>query len=205
MENNEQAPDAKAATESKKKKGIGVNFKVSAKGAVSVYGLGRFPVTLYREQWLRLLERTDDLRRFLDEHADELKAKGEAGAAEGGATTGATGVAEGEPLLSASGGAPGVPEGAPILGASGEVPSDAGDTEQAVTPDDAGGNETSAGSAVETSTTVDDAGAGALDPGSKTVDATGDTAYGDDYTEAPTDPYRPGNPPGADPKDEPSA
>jgi hypothetical protein len=81
---NEQVNDSPAAEKpgagGKKKKGIGVNFKVSAKGAVSVYGLGRFPVTLYREQWLRLLEKTDDLKAFLDEHADELKAKGEAAA-----------------------------------------------------------------------------------------------------------------------------
>jgi hypothetical protein len=67
--------DAKAA----KKKGFGVNFKVSQKGAVSVYGLGRFPVTLYREQWVRLLERADDLRAFMEEHAGELKSKGEEG------------------------------------------------------------------------------------------------------------------------------
>ena len=64
-----------------KKKGIGVTFKVSAKGALSVYGLGRFPVTLYREQWVRLLERTDDLKKFMEEHAGELKAKGDAPAA----------------------------------------------------------------------------------------------------------------------------
>ena len=73
------------ADETKKaagRKGFGVNFKVSAKGAVSVYGLGRFPVTLYREQWLRLLERTDDLKKFLDEHAGELAKKGEAPAGE---------------------------------------------------------------------------------------------------------------------------
>jgi hypothetical protein len=80
---NEQVNDtpATAAPEAaggKKKKGIGVNFKVSAKGAVSVYGLGRFPVTLYREQWLRLLEKVDDLKVFLDDHAGELKGKGEA-------------------------------------------------------------------------------------------------------------------------------
>jgi hypothetical protein len=82
---NEQVNDtpttaAPEAAGGKKKKGIGVNFKVSAKGAVSVYGLGRFPVTLYREQWLRLLEKTDDLKVFLDEHAAELKGKGEAAA-----------------------------------------------------------------------------------------------------------------------------
>ena len=57
----------------------GVSLKVSEKGGVSVYGLGRFPVTLYREQWVRLLERTDDLKAFMEEHAGELKNKGEEG------------------------------------------------------------------------------------------------------------------------------
>ena len=52
---------------------VPLTFKVSAKGAVSVYGLGRFPVTLYKEQWERLLGRADDLRAFITEHAAELK------------------------------------------------------------------------------------------------------------------------------------
>jgi hypothetical protein len=69
------------AKKSAGRKGFGVNFKVSAKGAVSVYGLGRFPVTLYKEQWLRLLERSDDLKKFLEDHAGELAKKGEAPAA----------------------------------------------------------------------------------------------------------------------------
>ena len=51
------------------------SMKVSQKGALSVYGLGRFPVTLYKEQWHKLLERKDDILRFLDEHAGELKTK----------------------------------------------------------------------------------------------------------------------------------
>ena len=59
----------------KKGKGKGLTLKVSEKGAVSIYGLGRFPVTLYKEQWLRLLEMTEDIRRFIDEHADRLKSK----------------------------------------------------------------------------------------------------------------------------------
>jgi hypothetical protein len=78
VDNEQVTKDAAEAAGGKKKKGIGVNFKVSAKGAVSVYGLGRFPVTHYREQCLRLLERTDELKAFLEEHAEELKAKGEA-------------------------------------------------------------------------------------------------------------------------------
>jgi hypothetical protein len=52
-----------------------LQFKVSEKGAVSVYGLGRFPVTLYYEQWTRLLERADDLREFLAQNKDKLKLK----------------------------------------------------------------------------------------------------------------------------------
>ncbi len=53
----------------------GVSMKVSEKGGVSVYGLGRFPVTLYKEQWARLLEMADDIRAFLREHDAELKSK----------------------------------------------------------------------------------------------------------------------------------
>lgn len=53
----------------------GLTLKVSQKGAVSVYGLGRFPVTLYKEQWGRLLEVTDEIRAFIKEHEAELKSK----------------------------------------------------------------------------------------------------------------------------------
>jgi hypothetical protein len=53
----------------------GVSLKVSEKGGVSVYGLGRFPVTLYKEQWTKLLDMADDLRAFIVEHDAELKAK----------------------------------------------------------------------------------------------------------------------------------
>lgn len=53
----------------------GLSLKVSAKGAVSVYGLGRFPVTLYKEQWDKLLDMSDDIRSFISEHAAELKLK----------------------------------------------------------------------------------------------------------------------------------
>jgi hypothetical protein len=52
-----------------------VDFKVSEKGAVSVYGLGRFPVTLYYEQWVRLLDHVDQLREFLEENKASLKLK----------------------------------------------------------------------------------------------------------------------------------
>jgi hypothetical protein len=53
----------------------GVSFKVSEKGGVSVYGLGRFPVTLYKEQWAKLLDLADDLRAFIKAHEGELKSK----------------------------------------------------------------------------------------------------------------------------------
>jgi hypothetical protein len=52
-----------------------MSFKVSDKGGVSVYGLGRFPVTLYYEQWLKLLDRAQDLRDFLEENKGKLKLK----------------------------------------------------------------------------------------------------------------------------------
>ncbi len=52
-----------------------VSFRVSEKGAVSVYGLGRFPVTLYQEQWDKLLGAADDLRAFIDANRDRLKKK----------------------------------------------------------------------------------------------------------------------------------
>jgi hypothetical protein len=53
----------------------GVSMKVSEKGGVSVYGLGRFPVTLYQEQWLKLLDMADDIRGFIREHEGQLKKK----------------------------------------------------------------------------------------------------------------------------------
>ena len=53
----------------------GLTLKVSEKGAVSVYGLGRFPVTLYKEQWEKLLTMAKDIRAFLTEHDGELKTK----------------------------------------------------------------------------------------------------------------------------------
>jgi hypothetical protein len=51
------------------------SLKVSEKGGVSVYGLGRFPVTLYKEQWLKLLAMSDEIRRFIDENASRLKTR----------------------------------------------------------------------------------------------------------------------------------
>jgi hypothetical protein len=52
-----------------------IDFRIGEKGGVSVYGLGRFPVTLYYEQWIRLLDRADDLRAFLEENKSRLKLK----------------------------------------------------------------------------------------------------------------------------------
>ncbi|HYC21474.1 MAG TPA: hypothetical protein VEI94_02165 [Candidatus Bathyarchaeia archaeon] len=52
-----------------------LTFKVSEKGAVSVYGLGRFPVTLYQEQWEKLLGQADELREFIQSNAQRLKKK----------------------------------------------------------------------------------------------------------------------------------
>jgi hypothetical protein len=52
-----------------------LSFKVSEKGAVSVYGLGRFPVTLYQEQWVRLLGVAEDLKAFIRDNSAKLKVK----------------------------------------------------------------------------------------------------------------------------------
>ena len=52
------------------------SIRVSEKGGVSVYGLGRFPVTLYKEQWLKLLAMADDIKRFIAENESKLKTKG---------------------------------------------------------------------------------------------------------------------------------
>jgi hypothetical protein len=59
----------------KKGAASGLRLKVSEKGAVSVYGLGRFPVTLYKEQWLRLLDTADDIRTFIAANDAHLKTK----------------------------------------------------------------------------------------------------------------------------------
>jgi hypothetical protein len=53
----------------------GTSLKVSEKGALSVYGLGRFPVTLYKEQWRKLLGMADEIRAFLEENDAQLKSK----------------------------------------------------------------------------------------------------------------------------------
>ena len=60
----------------KKRSEKGLSLKVSQKGGVSVYGLGRFPVTLYKEQWEKLLDMSDDIRVFIKENETQLKTKG---------------------------------------------------------------------------------------------------------------------------------
>ena len=59
------------------KKGVStsIRMKVSEKGAVSIYGMGRFPVTLYKEQWLKLLDMSDDIRAFIVANEGQLKKK----------------------------------------------------------------------------------------------------------------------------------
>jgi hypothetical protein len=65
---NENAALKKGASSS-------VRMKVSEKGAVSIYGMGRFPVTLYKEQWLKLLDMSDEIRAFIAANEMQLKAK----------------------------------------------------------------------------------------------------------------------------------
>ena len=66
----------RAENEALKKPSRGqMSLRVSEKGALSVYGLGRFPVTLYREQWEKLLGMGDDIRSFIQTHDAELKKK----------------------------------------------------------------------------------------------------------------------------------
>ncbi len=52
-----------------------LSMKVSEKGALSIYGMGRFPVTLYKEQWLKLLAITEDIKKFIADNDERLKTK----------------------------------------------------------------------------------------------------------------------------------
>jgi hypothetical protein len=63
----------------------GLSLRVSEKGAVSVYGLGRFPVTLYKEQWQKLLDMSEDIRTFIRANDSKLKTKQAAATAGGSA------------------------------------------------------------------------------------------------------------------------
>jgi hypothetical protein len=60
---------------SQKGASTGIRMKVSEKGAVSIYGMGRFPVTLYKEQWLKLLDMSADIRAFIAANEAQLKTK----------------------------------------------------------------------------------------------------------------------------------
>ncbi len=59
----------------KKSSSKGLSMRVSQKGALSIYGLGRFPVTLYKEQWKRLLDMSDEIRAFIEANDTELRSK----------------------------------------------------------------------------------------------------------------------------------
>ena len=59
----------------KNKDNGGIRLKVSEKGAVSLYGMGRFPVTLYKEQWLRVLASATEIEAFIHENESRLKTK----------------------------------------------------------------------------------------------------------------------------------
>lgn len=63
------------ALKNKKSTSGTLSMKVSEKGALSIYGMGRFPVTLYKEQWLKLLGIADEIKKFINENGDRLKVK----------------------------------------------------------------------------------------------------------------------------------
>ena len=67
MENEQLKKNAKPKYE--------VTWKISDKGAISVYGLGRFPTTLYAQQWQKLLEKADDILEFIEENKEDLSWK----------------------------------------------------------------------------------------------------------------------------------
>jgi hypothetical protein len=79
MEESEQTKEellkriAELEQQTQTRKPVDLEFRVSEKGGISVYGLGRFPVTLYYEQWTRLLDRADELRTFIEENKSKLK------------------------------------------------------------------------------------------------------------------------------------
>ena len=60
----------------KKGAATGIAMKVSEKGGLSVYGMGRFPITLYKEQWLKLMDMSDAIRSFIEANDAQLKSKG---------------------------------------------------------------------------------------------------------------------------------
>jgi hypothetical protein len=70
-----EAENKSLREEMEQRRGGQLRLKVSEKGALSVYGLGRFPVTLYKQQWTRLLEYADEIKAFLKHNDHLLKAK----------------------------------------------------------------------------------------------------------------------------------
>ncbi len=78
MTEDVQAELARLRAENERLKQAGrgkLSMKVSEKGALSVYGMGRFPVTLYKEQWLRLLSMAEEIKAFIEANQGSLKAK----------------------------------------------------------------------------------------------------------------------------------
>ena len=78
MSDDLQAENERLRAENERLKTSGrgkLAMKVSEKGALSVYGMGRFPVTLYKEQWLRLLAIADDIKSFIEANQNSLKSK----------------------------------------------------------------------------------------------------------------------------------
>lgn len=73
---NEELERLRAENQALKKTASkGLSMKVSEKGGLSVYGLGRFPVTLYKEQWIKLLGMTEEIRAFIAANDSQLKTK----------------------------------------------------------------------------------------------------------------------------------
>lgn len=70
-----RAENDKLKAKAKARSMASLRLKVSEKGALSLYGMGKFPVTLYREQWAKLLDYQDEIREFITDHSDELKFK----------------------------------------------------------------------------------------------------------------------------------
>ncbi|HTW75720.1 MAG TPA: hypothetical protein VMD56_12455 [Steroidobacteraceae bacterium] len=78
MSDDQQAEIERLRAENERLRSAGrakAGMKVSEKGALSVYGMGRFPVTLYKEQWLRLLAMAEDIKAFIEANHDSLKSK----------------------------------------------------------------------------------------------------------------------------------
>jgi hypothetical protein len=78
MSDDQQAEIERLRAENERLRKVGptkLAMKVSEKGALSVYGMGRFPVTLFKEQWLRLLAMAEDIKAFIEANNDNLKSK----------------------------------------------------------------------------------------------------------------------------------